>query len=123
MTARLLSIFALLFVLQACTNEVLVDKPSAGFQPPSELLVPAPSLPRLDTSKPMPQAEFLEQVAEDTELYRGVANSLTQIQFWGRVHNGWSQAFEEMDGVLEASATSAGGKTETPLSGPPASSP
>lgn len=122
-TLSRIGVILCMILCTACTTEVLVDKPSAGFSPPGQLMVAPPSLPRLDTSKPMPQAEFLEQVAQDTGQYREVANSLAQLQFWGRSQNGWNQAFDEIDQVVAQAATSAAGKTETPLSGPSASSP
>lgn len=56
----------------------------ATFQaPPSELLVPAePELPAFVDAQPMPQQLFIETVAEDAHVYKGVADRLAKLQAW-----------------------------------------
>lgn len=105
--------------LAGCVETVLEASDPAGFSPPGELLVAPSPLTRLDSSKPMPLPEFMEQVAMDIEHDRDVSIRLSQLQFWGRSHSGWSKPVtSDLDDLINIAAAAAGGKTEIPQSEP-----
>lgn len=72
-------------VLAACQTTPTDIKPI----PPSELLVPAPPMARLDETKRMPEQEHLDQDIEDAQAYLLLRFKYNQILEFGTTFYGW----------------------------------